>query len=205
VLGLSFAVRPQQSEISEPDSVTIPWKRIALLCALSFVIKLASSAMSLTRLPRDLGKAALPALDISAMLLGPACLLGVAAWLGFRQKPTRLLMLAGTSIFLGAALTIGFFASGPLFSAVASLGRGLVNAAATLVLLSAAFMVPSRHLPLLVAVWFLPNFVVGRLADAVFAWGREGASRPVLVMTAAIVLTLVSGFSLVLMDQKRTR
>jgi hypothetical protein len=205
VLGVSFAFRPQRSEIGEPDGGKIPWHRIALICALSFVIKLASHAMALSRLPRDLSKAALPALDMTAGLLGPVCLLGMLAWLGFRQKPTHALKLAGASIFFGGALTTGLLVSGPWFSAVASFGVGLVSAAATLLLLSAASMVPSRHLPLLVAVWFLPNFVVGRLTDATFAWGREGVERPFLVTTAGIVLTLVSAVSLVLMAQKKTR
>jgi hypothetical protein len=205
VLGLSFAFRPQQSEISELDGEEIPWRQIALVGALSFVIKLTSSAISLGRLPRDLGKAAVPALDMIAMLLGPVCLLGASVWLGFRQKPTRALILAGASTFLGAALTTGLLASEPWLSAIASLGQGLVNAAAPLLLLAAASMVPSRHLPVLVAVWFLPNFVVGRLTEAAFAWGREGVGRPFLLTTAGIVLTLVSAVSLVLMDQKGPR
>jgi hypothetical protein len=196
VLGLNFAFRPQPSEIGAPDGEAIPWRRIALLCALSFVIKLASSAMSLARLPHDPGRAALPALEIAAMLLGPLCLLAVSAWLGFRQKPTRALMLAGTSLLIGAALTAGFLASEPWFSAVASVGQGLVNAAATLLLLSAATLIPSRHLPMLLAVWFLPNFLAGRLSDAAFNWSREGVGRPCLVTTAGIVLTLVSAVSL---------
>jgi hypothetical protein len=205
VLGLSFAFRPQPSEIGAPDGETIPGRRIALLCASSFVIKLASSAMSLARLPHDLGKAAVLALEIAAMLLGPLCLLAVSAWLAFRQKPTRALMLAGASIFIGATLTTGYLVSGAWFSAVASLGRGLVNAAATLLLFSAATLVPSRHLPLLLAVWFLPNFVAGRLSDAAFDWSREGAGRPFLVTTAGIVLTLVSAVSLLKSELKAQR
>ena len=205
VLGVSFAFRPRPSEIGEPNGREIPWRRVALVCALSFVIKLASSAMWLSGLPRDLSQAAVPALDMIAMLLGPMCLLGVSAWLGLQQKPARALMLPGAGVFVGAALTIGFLASGPWSSAVASLGRGLVNAAAPLLLLSAASLVPSRHLPALLAVWFLPNFVAGRLSDAAFAWSRDGVGRPFFVMTAGIVLTLISGVSLVLMEQRKTR
>ena len=205
VLGSSFALRPQPSENNELAGAAIPWRQIALVGALSFVIKLASSAISLGRLPRDLGKAAMPALDMIAMLLGPTCLLGVSAWLGFRQRPTRALVLGGASTFLGATLTTGLLASGPWLSAVASLGQGLVSAALVLLLLAAASMVPSRHLPVLVAVWFLPNFVVGRLTDAAFAWGRQGVGRPFLLTTAGIALTLVSAVSLLLIDQRRTR
>jgi hypothetical protein len=61
-----------------------------------------------------------------------------------------------------------------------------------------SLLTPRRLRPLLLAVWFLPNMLTGRLADEAYLWARAEAGRPMLVTSASIALIVGSAVALML-------
>lgn len=182
-----------------PQSPSKPsrWGLVFALFALALPVKVAISAVALSRVG-PLGTATSQLwLDNSVALLGQGSLLAVSVWLGVKRPVASAPRLAAWGILLGAALVPGF-ALGNGLALLASFGSGVVAAAAPLLVLVAALLTPRRLVPLMLAVWFSSGALVSRLADLARHWVAGDAAGQILLAIGASVLMIVSAVGLLL-------